>query len=270
MIHEKDERVKGGKKRMISVEMEDVLAVLQLCKPYIIGIIAALTVPIMVQNFKERVTVTKVKKAYSVIEQAYRMAIVENGSMDKWNIDHSDTNTGEVNEDGQTIIDYTGAEQAFAIITKYIKGTQLPIDWEKESTNMQGTEVSMDIFAPNERHASKAIQMADGVIFEMRFIKPNCTINSPNMVCADAGIYLPDKSDKMIQGKNYFYLAFAPAHVMYSYLNSDYITGFEKYCNPTVNNRESGRGCLAWIIEYGNMDYLRCDDLKWGEKTKCD
>ena len=27
---------------MISVEMEDVLAVLQLCKPYIIGIIAAL------------------------------------------------------------------------------------------------------------------------------------------------------------------------------------------------------------------------------------
>ena len=29
---------------MISVEMEDVLAVLQLCKPYIISIIAALVV----------------------------------------------------------------------------------------------------------------------------------------------------------------------------------------------------------------------------------
>ena len=29
---------------MISVEMEDVLAVLQLCKPYIIGIITALVV----------------------------------------------------------------------------------------------------------------------------------------------------------------------------------------------------------------------------------
>ena len=29
---------------MISVEMEDVLAVLQLCKPYIIGIIAALVI----------------------------------------------------------------------------------------------------------------------------------------------------------------------------------------------------------------------------------
>lgn len=48
MIPEKDKRVKGGKKRMISVEMEDVLAVLQLCKPYIIGIIAALVIGIVI------------------------------------------------------------------------------------------------------------------------------------------------------------------------------------------------------------------------------
>ena len=48
MIPEKDERVKGGKKRMISVEMEDVLAVLQLCKPYIIGIVAALVIGIII------------------------------------------------------------------------------------------------------------------------------------------------------------------------------------------------------------------------------
>ena len=48
MMPEKDERVKGGRKRMISVEMEDVLAVLQLCKPYIIGIIAALVIGIVI------------------------------------------------------------------------------------------------------------------------------------------------------------------------------------------------------------------------------
>ena len=48
MIPEKDERVKGGKKRMISVEMEDVLAVLQLCKPYIIGIVAVLVIGIVI------------------------------------------------------------------------------------------------------------------------------------------------------------------------------------------------------------------------------
>ena len=35
---------------MISVEMEDVLAVLQLCKPYIIGIVAALIIGIVIMS----------------------------------------------------------------------------------------------------------------------------------------------------------------------------------------------------------------------------
>ena len=59
MIPEKDERVKGGKKRMISVEMEDVLAVLQLCKPYIIGIIAALVIGIVIMIACRRMSRSK-------------------------------------------------------------------------------------------------------------------------------------------------------------------------------------------------------------------
>lgn len=28
--------------------------------------------------------------------------------------------------------------------------------------------------------------------------------------------------------------------------------------------------CTAWVIEYDNMDYLKCyDKLKWGEQTTC-
>ena len=60
MIPEKDERVKGGKKRMISVEMEDVLAVLQLCKPYIIGIIAALVIGIVIMIACRRMSRAKI------------------------------------------------------------------------------------------------------------------------------------------------------------------------------------------------------------------
>ena len=40
---------------MISVEMEDVLAVLQLCKPYIIGIIAALVIGIVIMIVCRRI-----------------------------------------------------------------------------------------------------------------------------------------------------------------------------------------------------------------------
>ena len=41
---------------MISVEMEAVLAVLQLCKPYIIGIIAALVIRIVIMTECRRIS----------------------------------------------------------------------------------------------------------------------------------------------------------------------------------------------------------------------
>lgn len=74
MIPEKDERVKGGKKRMISVEMEDVLAVLQLCKPYIIGIIAALVIGIIIMIACRRMS--KGKKFLIRGEAAIAMVLV--------------------------------------------------------------------------------------------------------------------------------------------------------------------------------------------------
>lgn len=74
MIPEKDERVKGGKKRMISVEMEDVLAVLQLCKPYITGIIAALVIGIIIMIACRRMS--KGKKFLIRGEAAIAMVLV--------------------------------------------------------------------------------------------------------------------------------------------------------------------------------------------------
>lgn len=47
---------------------------------------------------------------------------------------------------------------------------------------------------------------------------------------------------------------------------------FEQYCNPenaSVSADAQGRGCAAWVIFNGNMDYLHCNDLSWSGKHKC-
>jgi hypothetical protein len=36
------------------------------------------------------------------------------------------------------------------------------------------------------------------------------------------------------------------------------------------NGSSDGLNCTAWVIFNENMDYLHCDDLSWGGKTKCD
>ena len=50
----------------------------------IIGIVAAMTLPTLINNGKERETVAKVKKFYSVMSQALLMAIGKHGYVDDW------------------------------------------------------------------------------------------------------------------------------------------------------------------------------------------
>lgn len=48
----------------------------------IIGVVAAMTLPALINNYQERVTVTKVKKFYSLINQAMALIVQENGELD--------------------------------------------------------------------------------------------------------------------------------------------------------------------------------------------
>ncbi|MBP3923904.1 type II secretion system protein, partial [bacterium] len=52
----------------------------------IIGIVAAMTLPTLIQKHQERVTVNKVKKFYSVMSQAQLLAIKDHGYLDEWDV----------------------------------------------------------------------------------------------------------------------------------------------------------------------------------------
>ena len=50
----------------------------------VIGVVAAMTMPTIIQKHKEQETVAKVKKFYSVISQAVMLARAEHGDVDTW------------------------------------------------------------------------------------------------------------------------------------------------------------------------------------------
>lgn len=50
----------------------------------IIGVIAAITIPIAINNYTTEQTVAKLKKAYSSVEQALRMSQATNGPLSTW------------------------------------------------------------------------------------------------------------------------------------------------------------------------------------------
>ena len=46
----------------------------------IIGVVAVMTIPTLISDYQEKVTITKVATAYSILSNAWQMSLVESGS----------------------------------------------------------------------------------------------------------------------------------------------------------------------------------------------
>lgn len=55
----------------------------------IIGVVAALTIPSVVQNYKKTQTVTQLKKTYSAIANTTNLAIADNGPITGWEVENN-------------------------------------------------------------------------------------------------------------------------------------------------------------------------------------
>ena len=58
----------------------------------VIGVVAAMTLPTLIQNYQKQVTVTQLKKAYSEFSQAIQKAEVEHGLMETWDFNATNFN----------------------------------------------------------------------------------------------------------------------------------------------------------------------------------
>ncbi len=76
-------------KRKIAFTLAEVLITLG-----IIGVVAAMTMPSLIQHYKKQVTVNRLKKAYSEIYQAIKLSEAENGTADTWSFPVSTDNEG--------------------------------------------------------------------------------------------------------------------------------------------------------------------------------
>ena len=50
----------------------------------IIGVVAAMTIPILMTAYQKKQTVTRLKRAYSIVQQSIRLSEDENGEVESW------------------------------------------------------------------------------------------------------------------------------------------------------------------------------------------
>ncbi len=218
----------------------------------IIGVVAAMTIPVLIQKYDERATVVKVKQFYSIFSEAYKLAVIENGPISTWGLSDSETiedDDGNVNFNETSI---NNINKFYEKILPYLKNAQYK-ELEVDSNNPEAT--------------TGGITLANGIALREVWLTPSrCT---GDVKCGD--VYIVTDGGAMEEYENN-----EKKYRKYTFnfsLKKDYIipTGlneseFEENCLSGKNTTH----CTGWIIQNGNMDYLHCKDLSWNGKNKCD
>lgn len=240
----------------------------------IIGVVAAMTMPTLIQKQQEKAKVTALKKFYSTISQAYEFAVMEHGTPDLWN---SDLNNSE------NLISYLQPQMKFI---KYCRSGDKCHPAEKISYR-NGTAFSNVIFNPTNNSRFAAV-LADGMIIGTWVQSSDCNAvyasgKHLEHVCGEYMVDINGGKNPNRYGDDIFIFNITKYGIM--------PVGAQIYENNTINNDDVegarynpknyrfdtgclasnayGFGCAGWVLEYGNMDYFHCDDLSWGVKTKC-
>ena len=236
----------------------------------IIGVVAALTMPALITGYKEKAAVTKVKRTYSIINSAYKMALANYGEFNTWG--WQGISEYEIDEDGNTHYSDTALQN-------------MEIFWEKLSENLKIVEKCMpgqnNCYRPEalyylngtkanvDRKNVPYLTLNDGVTLFGGWISQTSCRNK-NDICADFGIDINGiRNMPNTIGKDRFYFYVSPDRIIPVGLPTDKNYLFDTNCKLTSTEAHSGYSCTAWVIEKSNMDYLHCNDLSWTGKQKC-
>ena len=208
----------------------------------IIGVIAALTIPNLIQKYTEQTTVKKLQKFYSTLSNAYNLAMKDNGPANEWGLIADTASANKIYDllfkPYFKITKNCGTDNTGNCITnnnyKYLDNTE----YASYGGNNGFYKVTLDDGAAVFWRGYTLYSASIAILYDVNGQK------GPNMWGRDLFDFLV-KKDKVFP------------------------TGIPsgEYSAASFNNecKLTGRGgsCAAWVIYKGNMDYLHCDGLTW-------
>ncbi len=241
----------------------------------IIGVVAALTIPAVIQKYQERVTVTKLKKVHSVLNNALRLSVVNHGEINNWGLDLS--GNFEINDDtSQEDLDLN-YKRSIYLRRKIIENLKVVNNCENYDTccGHEQTRYSLDgqVF---DRWCAGTF-LADGSIIRgATMLSADCSSKRGEdkllqNVCGQIFVDINGLKSPNVVGKDIFLFYYSKdGSVIPIGTKNETFSPFEEYCNRNSGDHiMNGYGCTAWVLQNENMDYLHCDDLSWDGKHKC-
>src|SRR5574344_1459992 len=214
----------------------------------IIGIVAAMTIPQLISNYHKAATVSQLKKTYSMLNQALKASIVDNGDVSEW--------------------DYVGSGEVIGekYILPYLKViSKCPLSWTTEAaknssgTNsyayqgrygyylVDGTVISFANYFPGNAY-DWSMNHALGITVDLDGLK-----KGPNRVGHDVFTFLIPTEQS--EAKNRHLNTVLPAS--YNYDSNDILKGNVSWGIGSCEGRDkttapyAGTGCAKVIMDDG-------------------
>ena len=206
----------------------------------IIGVIAAITIPNLMQKHQEQEFIQKLKKNYSILSNAYKLAIQEYGDPDDWKIEY-DTSAG--------------AKKLALYLTPYLKV-------QRDCTNNP-------CFADNYKALFNVYSLWAGINSERKnywyqiLLEDGTAISfwsAGEIYGSSIVLDLNNKKGPNRWGVDSFMLVFKKDRLIPSGQGFPKLTHTNgNQCTYNGTHNRNGATCGVHAIYKGNMDYLRRD-----------
>lgn len=213
----------------------------------IIGIIAAMTIPTLMNSTNEKELIFGWKKNFSVISQAWMMVIQDNGGSGSIS-----SNTGQALNN-----DYGNA-----LIAK-LNSTKICLAGSPSATNSECWHKANDWWTLNKSPINNGYStnfsaiLNDGTYISVGNLTNNCPDN--NVQCTYMGVDVNGSKSPNIQGKDIFYLStWGGGRVIPHNVDKDPSDPIDPYnCveSSTVTSSSEGQGCSRLALYCDNIDY---------------
>ncbi len=200
----------------------------------IIGVVAALTLPNLNSSTANKEKVAKLQKIYSNLQDAFGRAEAVYGPTDEWCLGISSDNC---------------KKRFFERISEFMK-------YQKKCTITDNCSLKLNAgYGTGGDIKNYSLILNDGTIVSIE--------GNHDAVSGKAEIKID--IDGLNKGKNascYDYFGLQFRHNKGVYYNAGDV-------GLSIHPDNDNYRCTSWILENVNMDYLKCNDLKFGTKTTC-
>lgn len=224
----------------------------------VIGIVAAMTMPTLLVQHRERENTTKLKKIYSTMTQAYTRAVAERGTPEFWDL---------IGEN-----DPTGAENIKQILSPYFTVKPGGINgeiWLDTNTRQLNNRPGPNL-GSGEGGEYATFAVVDGMSIAFTVDDKDCKgvfgdSKALQNVCATFIVDVNGSKQPNQFGFDIFQFYITKYGIQPYGSQADTTHPFETSCTL----QSDGYGCAGWVVFRNNMDYRHCTGLEWNGKHKC-